>query len=286
MRKIQNNTAAKKQPARKDRLLSWAIRLLLLVGIVSGVVLGIYVYQSMRSAQDFDRLRAQMQTPATQNQRVKQETAVPELTEEEKRAAEQAQTAAVLAGMETLQAQNADMVAWLTIPNTSVDYPVMLTPDDPEFYLHKNFEKAYSAGGVPFLDDACSVEPQSDNLIVYGHNMKNGSMFASLLKYRDAAYWQAHPEIWLYISGEKQIYDVVAAFSVTLNQSSTFKFYEMINADSEQAYDSYIAKAKSLTPYDTAVTASYGDKLLTLSTCAYHARDGRYVVIARAREQA
>lgn len=180
-----------------------------------------------------------------------------------------------------LYEQNDDLFGWLRIDGTIIDYPVMHTPGDPEKYLHTNFAGEYSFGGIPFIDAACSAD--SDNLLIYGHNMLDGSMFRSLMKYQEKTYWQAHPIInfdTLYEQGE---YEVLAAFydRVYYQYETCFKFYQFIDALDETDFNEAIANFKSKALYDTGVTAAYGDKLITLVTCAYHVDNGRFVVVAR-----
>ena len=183
-----------------------------------------------------------------------------------------------------LQSQNSDIVGWLTIDGTKIDYPVMYTPGDPEYYLHKNFQRQYSVAGVPFIDGRCSLSPRSDNLMIHAHNMKDGSMFAGLLLYEDEAFWLDHPEILFHTPEETKVYHLVAAFRAELYQpGQDFKYYTFINAASESEFDAYISGAKNASIYDTGIIARYGDQLLTLSTCAYHADNGRFVVLARAK---
>ena len=180
-----------------------------------------------------------------------------------------------------LYEQNSDLFGWLRIEDTVIDYPVMYTPDDPEKYRRADFAGEYSYSGTPFLDSACTAD--SDNLLIYGHNMRDGSMFHSLINYQDEAYWQAHSTIsfdTLYEEGE---YEVLAAFydRVYYQHEKCFKFYQFIDAADETDFDNAIANLRSKALYDTGVTAVYGDKLITLVTCTYQVEDGRFVVVAR-----
>ena len=114
---------------------------------------------------------------------------------------------------------NGDCIGWICIPNTAVNYPVMFTPEESQKYLRKNFEGEYSVSGVPFFDGAST--PECDNLIVYGHNMKNGTMFSEVTQYRNKAYWEEHPCIEFETAGGLRIYQVFAAFPVLRAKSST-----------------------------------------------------------------
>lgn len=180
-----------------------------------------------------------------------------------------------------LYKENNELYGWIKIADTKINYPVMHSPDDPEKYLHSNFEQEYSYAGLPFLDARCSAE--SDNLLIYAHNLLNGTMFRSLLKYENKDYWKAHPIIEFDTLYEEQSYEVMAAFydRVYYKAEDVFKFYQFIDAADEQEYNEAIQNLKNKQIYETGVTAAYGDQLLTLVTCAYHTSNGRFVVVAR-----
>lgn len=180
-----------------------------------------------------------------------------------------------------LYKENNELYGWIKIADTKINYPVMHSPDDPEKYLHSNFEQEYSYAGLPFLDARCSAE--SDNLLIYAHNLLNGTMFRSLLKYENKDYWKAHPIIEFDTLYEEQSYEVMAAFydRVYYKAEDVFKFYQFIDAADAQEYNEAIQNLKNKQIYETGVTAAYGDQLLTLVTCAYHTDNGRFVVVAR-----
>lgn len=185
-----------------------------------------------------------------------------------------------------LYRENPDFVGWLTIADTHIDYPVMYTPsskENGEYYIHRNYEGSYSAAGLPFMDANCQLEPATDNVIIYGHNMNAGTMFHDLLRYEDAAFYEAHKTFTfdtIYGDGE---YEVVACFRAQIlpEDSTAFKYYEFVNAGSEEEFLDYVDEIKKMSVIDTGVDVQYGDKLITLSTCAYHVTDGRFAVIAK-----
>ncbi len=180
-----------------------------------------------------------------------------------------------------LQQENSDIVGWIMIQDTMIDYPVMFTPKDGEYYLHRNFEQKYSLSGVPFIDAACTVTPRSDNLIVYGHNMKNGSMFSGLLSYQDETYWRAHKKILFYTPEEVQEYEILAAFPIDAADGSQVEKYFSVDFSGEKEFGSYIEAVKKKSLYRTGVEVQYGDGLITLATCSYHTADGRFLVVAK-----
>lgn len=178
-----------------------------------------------------------------------------------------------------LYKENSDLFGWITIDDTPIDYPVMYTPDDPEYYLHRSFNKKQTYSGCIFIDGNC--DSTSNNYLLHGHHMKNGTMFASLLKYKDEKYWKEHPIIkfdTLDIQGD---YYVIAAFEsqVYKNTDKVFKYYNYTHINSEEKFNEYLDGINALRLYDTHVDVSYGDEFITLSTCAYHVEDGRFVVV-------
>ena len=177
-------------------------------------------------------------------------------------------------------AQNDDLIGWVSIPGTRIDYPVMQTKDNPDFYLKHAFDKSYSNYGVPYAAENCDADI-SDNMVLYGHHMNNGSMFSDLCKYEDEDFYKEHKTIYFDTLGGYGEYEVIAAFKTVAYAESGFKYYHFVNAESEAAFDEYIAKCKELSLYDTGVSAAYGDKLITLSTCEYSQTNGRMVVVAK-----
>ena len=185
----------------------------------------------------------------------------------------------------TMKEDNPDFAGYLRVPGTMLEYPVMYTPYDPEKYLHMDINGNSSDDGLPFIDRRCEVTPDSDNIIIYGHNMKDGSMFASLMSYQDKKYYKEHPIIRYDTVDEIREYEVMSAFydKVYYEDEDVFKFYNFINAENKDDFDSNVKQYLKKSVYDTGVNAEYGDKLLTLVTCAYHTENGRFVVIARRR---
>ena len=190
----------------------------------------------------------------------------------------------VLSEYASLYEENDEFFGWIKIDNTNVDYPVMHTPNDPEKYLHKNFDGKYSFSGVPFIDANCNVE--SDNLLIYGHNMKNGSMFRDILKYKDQEFWEKNPVIYFDTIEEKQEYEVLAAFydRIYYQDETCFKFYKFIDAKNQAEFDEAIIQFKNKSIYDTEVEAQYGEQLITLITCSSYTDNGRFVVVAVKKE--
>ena len=183
--------------------------------------------------------------------------------------------------------ENEDMAGWLQIPDTNIDYPVMWTPEDEEFYLRKGFDGEYDKAGCLILDTDSCIEPSTTNLIIHGHNMKAGTMFGKLEKYADAEYGASHSTIYLYTPETLRTYELVAVFHSQVYKKSddVFKFYKFFQAESEDEFLDFYDNIKEMSLYDTGVTAQYGDRFITLSTCSYHVDNGRFVVVAKEVEE-
>ena len=178
-----------------------------------------------------------------------------------------------------LYLQNNDMVGWIKVEDTKINYPVMQSKDNPDFYLKHGFDKSYSDYGCPYVQENCDMELPSDNIIIYGHHMNDGSMFADLCKYTDADFCKEHPTIAFDTLSSLGKYEVIAAFKFNTNRE-TFKYNEYTLMDEAQ-FAEFMENVHARQLYDTGVTAEYGDQLLTLSTCEYTYPNGRFVVVAK-----
>ena len=177
-------------------------------------------------------------------------------------------------------AANSDFVGWISIEGTAIDYPVMQSIDRPNFYLRRGFDKEYSKHGVPYIQEDCVVG-NSDNLIIYGHHMNDGSMFADLCSYKSRDFWQTHPTIQFDTMEEFGVYEIVAVFKTVVYSQNGFRYFDYVELNEPARFDAYIARCKAMSLYDTGVNAKYGDKLITLSTCEYSHENGRMIVVAR-----
>lgn len=183
---------------------------------------------------------------------------------------------------EKLATQNKDFFGWIKIETTPLDYPVMYSPDDPDFYLSHDFKKNKSISGVPFVDgdytEGCGI------YIIYGHNMKNGTMFHTILNYKDYDFWQQHKIIDFHTRSEDQTYKVVSAFyskTYREDEKNVFRFYNFKDVRDEKVFYEFVENAKESALYETEEMPVYGDELLVLVTCSYHTEEGKFVVVAR-----
>ncbi|MFB6366324.1 class B sortase [Paenibacillus elgii] len=190
----------------------------------------------------------------------------------------------MLPEFQELYRRNPDIVGWLKIDGTRIEYPIMQNQQDSQYYLNHDFDKKINKNGLPFLD-AYSRINGSDILLIHGHHMKSGVMFADLMKYKKESYYKEHATFQFSTLYEKEEYEIVAVIlsKVYRKTDDVFKYYQIEKVDTSAEFDSYIQNIKKLALYDTGVTARYGDKLVVLSTCEYSTEDGRLAVVARKR---
>ena len=195
----------------------------------------------------------------------------------------------VLSEYVNLYKKNHDLIGWIKIPDTKLDYPVMQTAgknEDPEFYLRKNFKKEYKISGTPFMDANSDIYLPTNNWIVYGHNMNNGTMFADLVKYDDPEFFKEHRYIYFDTIYKKGVYKIFAAAKTQVYSKDYdgFVYYNYPAITDEDEYDEYVENVKEISTVKKKTTAHYDQQLLTLSTCSYHLSDnslGRYIVVAK-----
>ncbi len=180
--------------------------------------------------------------------------------------------------MQKLHEINNDIVGWIQIDNSNIDYPVMQTKESPNYYLRKNFYKQYSYLGTPYLAENCDIN-FSDNLIIYGHHINNSKMFGELENYKSQEYYSNHKFIKFYTLEEYREYEIIAIFKTIANTG--FKYYNFINDINEAEFDTFVSKCKELSFFNIDKIAVYGDDLLTLSTCDYSSKNARLVIVAK-----
>ncbi|MGN0376581.1 MAG: class B sortase [Suilimivivens sp.] len=269
--KMQKQILLELKKRERRRKLVVAVASVVAIGCFS--YFGIYYFYDTRTSMDYESLASLKGSDVLSNTPKANEislhktgTQLPDILDEYK----------------TLYEKNKKLIGWLKIDDTNIDYPVMQTSDN-DYYLDHNFNQEYDNNGSIFLDYSCSVYPRSTNLILYGHHMKSGSMFGQLQKYAKESYGKEHAIIQFDTIYEKGTYQVMYVFrSQVFNDNDVvFKYYQFINANSEDEFNYYMNEMCALSLYDTGVSASYGDSLLTLSTCDSSQTDGRFVVVAK-----
>ncbi len=176
--------------------------------------------------------------------------------------------------------QNSDFVGWISIEGTNINYPVMQTVEYPNYYLKRGFDEKYSEHGVPYVQEDCELL-SSDNIVIYGHNMKDGTMFSDLEEYISDEFYKRYPYIQFDTLNDYGTYVIIVVFKTVAYSEDGFKFYNFVDASDRSEFDNYVSKCKALSLYDTGISAEYGDKLLTLSTCEYSRNNGRMVIVAK-----
>ena len=210
-----------------------------------------------------------------------EETVIGKDTEEQKKETER------MLQVKQLQGQNTDIVGWLEIENTNINYPVLQGADN-NYYMTHNYKNEKSKNGSIFLDADYNWDIPSNNLLMYGHNLGNGMMFQELLKYEKESFYQEHSMIRFTTAEEDAEYEIISAFKSRVyykSEKNVFRYYYFINNESEEEYNEFVKNAKNASLYPIDATASYGDQLITLSTCSYYVEDGRFAVVGRKIEQ-
>lgn len=209
----------------------------------------------------------------------KTETEVQEETETE---SETETTLIMLPEYEVFYERNPEIVGWLTIEDTPIDYPV-LQNEDSNYYLHRDFDGNEDKYGSLFVKAIADINTPGTNIVIYGHHMRDGSMFGSLKKYLDEEYLETHRYITFNTLYERRTYEVVSVFrsQVYEPEQNVFKYYDFYQANNEAEFDYFYDHIKELSVYDIPTQAEYGDTFITLSTCAYHVENGRLVVVAK-----
>lgn len=193
---------------------------------------------------------------------------------------------AILDVYKGMKETNDEFTGFLTIEGTKINYPVMYSKDEPEKYLTRDINGEECVSGLPFIDTRCSIDPESDNIIIYGHNMKDGSMFGQLDSYKSEDYFREHPIIHFDSPEGLREYEVMAAFydRVYYKDEDDYRFYDFIDAADEDDFKENVNKYIKKSIYDTGVRAEHGDKLITLVTCTYQTENGRFAVTAKRKK--
>lgn len=264
-----------------------AIVLLLIVFGVSAFHVVSYIVGSQQQASKYDDMAAQLEaqdaaaatqpsTPVSQDSTEPTQTEPPIVPVEEPTDPE----TGILTRYLEFYEQNPDMVGWIKLEGTKLNYPVMQTPHEKDYYLKRNFEREYSDWGAIYAREECDVFRPSDNVTLYGHTMKDGSMFACLHEYTEKEVWERNNVIFFDTLYERHIYQIFAVFTTTASLGEGFRYHQMEDAVDEAEFNEFIATCKDLALYETGITPAYGEKVICLSTCEYSQDNGRLVVAA------
>ncbi len=249
-------------------IIKWAVLLLAVLFISAG---GVYWYLDGASFQE-------IKSPVAQN--IEE---IPSPPKPEKPVEEQFE-AKILPKFEEMYKQNNDLVGWINVPNTMIDYPI-LQAEDNDYYLHRNFEKKKVFEGIPFMDFRNVLGPElHDNTLIYGHNMGvKGTIFTELMRYQNIDFYKKSPVInvdTLYDEGQ---WKVIAAYEANTEPQfgEVFEYYNFVVAETQEDLDWYLDEIKKRSFYTTDVDVELGDKLVTLQTCVNDKYETKLVVVAR-----
>ncbi len=259
-RKIEKQDAGTKRINKKRR--RWRICGIILM--VTGLIfLGILIYEEgkdYKSAREIKKLQEQKENLYSDED-----------------------TSGILPEYRKLYETNSDLAGWIVIEGTDINYPVVQSKVYQEFYLDHNFDGEEDDAGSIFIDARNDILLPDDNIIIYGHNMKNGSMFGTLQYYLDKEYYNTHSIISFDTLYGRYVYKiaVVGLSKISEESEDTFKYYDFLNAKNKKEFKTYVENIKKLEAYDTGTSLSYGDKLITLSTCNSVEEDGRLFIVAK-----
>lgn len=179
-----------------------------------------------------------------------------------------------------LKEVNPDLAGWIAIPDTRINYPVMQSPITPDYYIDHNFIRESSRFGVPYIAGPHDTDRGLQNIVIYGHHMKDGTMFADLLNYSEESYYLSHPHIKFDTLSESGDFQILGVMMIPAVEQES-EFYTCMQAVDEEQFNLFIRIINSRSLYETGVTVQYGDKLLTLITCEYSRKNGRMIVVSK-----
>ena len=262
------------------------------VFLVSGYFLLDYYMESKAQKDQFDDLAALMEkpiVPTASSEEISLFTPTDPVTEETLPPSpyvqvldpETGEPRELLPEFAELYMRNNDIVGWISIDDTKINYPVMQTPEHRDYYLNRDFEEKYSRQGCIYVREECDVFTPSDNVTIYGHRMGDGSMFNDLHRYDKKSFWEKHRYITFNTLTDHRTYEIMFVFRIESSADEAFQYHLFVDAADRDHFDSFIQNCRAYALYDTGVDAELGDKLITLSTCEYTRVNGRFVVVAK-----
>ena len=267
----------------KKKIYIAAIVLFALVFLVSAFFLIRYFMQINKVQKSYDELanikeqalqEAIEQAPVDENG-VKQEPAMVIVTDK------YGESISVLPEYAPLFERNKDMVGWIRIDGTNIDFPVVQRKESTDYYLYKNFDGEYSNQGAIYVREQCNVFAPSDNLTIYGHRTNAKTMFGALQDYKKQEFWREHQYIQFDTIFEHHTYQILSVFTIQATEDNGFQYHLFVDAETDGKFVEFVDNAKGRSLYETGVTAAPGDKLITLSTCEGYGNLGRLVVVAK-----
>lgn len=272
----------KDKPRNTKRKVFLILMIVLFVGfLVSGSLLIIDLVDAHRQTARYNELLAMVHDARGA------ENPLPEVTEQDvatepeaEETVPEATEPTILPEYEKIYKMNPDLVGWITVPDTVIDYPVVQSRSDPTFYLKHNFDKEETPYGCIFAAAACDAFAPSDNVTLFGHNMLDGSMFTGLVEYLTPGYAAEHDVVYFDTLYEHHRYRVFAVLTTVSGAWREYDYYRFVNALSSVEFSHFVEDCKERSLYESEITPQYGDKLLCLSTCEHSRNNGRMVIVA------
>ena len=262
------------------KVLFTAVVVLLLAAFgISAFMVGNYLIDGKKQSNRYDELSNIAANAQTETQKPEETAETAEPTESTETPQETTEPG-MLPGYKEIYEMNNHTVGWIKMEGTKMDYPVMQTPDDPNYYLYRNFDKKDSARGSVYAWGSADVNEPSDNITLFGHTMADGSMFACLNAYTNKKAWDNNSLIFFDTLDAYHTYKIFAVFKTSANLGQGFSYHKFVDAADEEEFNEFVSTCKKLSFYDTGITPVYGDKLICLSTCEYTLDNGRLVVAA------
>lgn len=256
---MKNRARHSKQSNKVKSIILIVLSIIFIVGIC---YIGYYIYDCHKNKTDNTNILNNVEIDNTQIEETKTER---------------------ILQLEELQKDNEEIIGWLEIEGTNINYPVCQTNDN-DYYLTHNYMNENSSSGSLFLDKDFDLINGSSNYLIYGHRNKQGLMFEDLIKYAKEDFYKEHTKIRFTTNKEDSIYEIISVFYSRVyykSEQNVFRYYYFVNAENEEEYNEFVNNAKKSSIYNIETTAKYGDQLLTLSTCEYSQEDGRFVVVAK-----
>lgn len=239
----------------------------------------LFVFLAMQIAHIFiERKAANDSYEDLQSMVVIQETELYEDGDQESLPEQSESEPAISIDFETLQSKYSDAVGWIYCDGTPINYPVAQGRDNNQ-YLRHLLSGEYNTAGTIFADYRCGEIGEAKNYIVYGHNMKNGTMFSSITKYKEQVYYEEHPEMYFITPNRTYKIELLAGYVTSVN-SDAYK----LDYESEEQFEKYIDQATKKSTFKSNAEYTAGDRIITLSTCSYEFTNARYVVVGLIKE--
>ena len=245
-----------------------------ILGLAAVICIGIGIsslVKEQNAGKVYEEVREEVQTEESE--------AVAEEPEAEEDAEPEEEPLEIPVDFAALQSENPDIYAWITVPGTDVDYPIVQKEDDNAYYLNHNINGEKDIAGAIYTENYNNKDFEDPNTVIYGHNMKNGTMFRTLHNFEDRSFFDEHREVLLYTPDEIRHYEIFAAY--VYDSRHLLLNFDFNDPEEYQSYLNDIFALRDMTSFvDTSVEVTTEDKILTLSTCYKGMADRRYLVQA------